>query len=159
MGFNEDLIVHFRKNRGVITEGPFTGRDVLLLTTTGASSGQPRTHPLVYMRDGDQYLIIASKGGAPTHPAWYHNLREHPEVIVEVDRRSSRRGPPRSRADPGAAGCTTTPRRSTRASRNTSRRRRARSPRCCWSASILFGDLPPLARGTRALRELASRWR
>lgn len=84
MGFNEDLIAHFRKNRGVILEGPFTGRPVLLLTTTGARSGEPRTTPLVYSPDGDRFLIIASMGGAPTHPAWYHNLRAHPEAIVEV---------------------------------------------------------------------------
>lgn len=84
MAFNDDLITHFRKNKGVIYEGPFTGRDVLLLTTTGAKSGRPRTHPLVYTRDGDRYLIIASKGGAPTHPSWYHNVRAHPEVTVEV---------------------------------------------------------------------------
>ena len=84
MGFNEDLIAQFRANRGVITAGPFTGRDVLLLTTTGAKSGEPRTHPLACMRDGERYLIIASKGGAPTHPSWYHNLRKHPEVTVEV---------------------------------------------------------------------------
>jgi deazaflavin-dependent oxidoreductase (nitroreductase family) len=84
MAFNDDLIAHFRKNRGVITEGPFTGRDVLLLTTTGAKSGARRTHPLVYTKDGDRYLIIASKGGSPTHPSWYHNVRAHPVVIVEV---------------------------------------------------------------------------
>ena len=84
MAFNDELIAYYRKNRGVISEGPFTGRDLLLLTTTGATSGQPRTHPLAYTRDGDRYLIIASKGGAPTHPAWYHNLRNHPAVTVEV---------------------------------------------------------------------------
>lgn len=84
MAFNDDLIAQFRKNHGTITEGPFTGRDVLLLTTTGAKSGAPRTHPLAYTRDGDRYLIIASKSGAPTHPSWYHNIRAHPEVTVEV---------------------------------------------------------------------------
>lgn len=84
MGWNDDLIAHFRKNRGVITEGPFTGRPVLLLTTTGKKTGQPRTNPLVYTREGDGYLIIASKGGAPTSPDWYYNLLEHPEVTVEV---------------------------------------------------------------------------
>jgi len=84
VGFNDELVDQFRRNRGVITAGPFTGRDVLVLTTTGAKSGLPRSNPLVYMRDGDRYLIIASKGGAPTHPAWYHNLRRHPEVTVEV---------------------------------------------------------------------------
>lgn len=84
MGFNEELVAQFRRNRGVITEGPFTGRDVLVLTTTGAKTGLPRSNPLVYACDGDRYLIIASKGGAPTNPAWYHNLRRHPEVTVEV---------------------------------------------------------------------------
>jgi len=84
MGFNDELVAQFRRNRGVITAGPFTGRDVLVLTTTGAKTGLPRSNPLVYMRDGERYLIIASKGGAPTHPAWYHNLRRHPEVTVEV---------------------------------------------------------------------------
>ena len=84
MAFNDELIAYYRKNRGVISEGPFTGRDLLLLTTTGATSGQPRTHPLAYTRDGDRYLIVASKGGAPSHPAWYHNLRKHHEVTVEV---------------------------------------------------------------------------
>lgn len=82
--FNEGLIAHFRKNRGTITEGPFTGRDVLLLTTTGKKTGQPRTHPLVYTEDGERLVVIASKGGAPTHPDWYHNLRALPEVTVEV---------------------------------------------------------------------------
>jgi deazaflavin-dependent oxidoreductase (nitroreductase family) len=104
VAFNDDLIAHFRKNRGVVTEGPFAGRDLLVLTTTGAKSGKPRTHPLVYTRDGGRYVIIASKGGAPTHPAWYHNLRAHPVVIVEVGSEEFRakatpvaRGPERRR--------------------------------------------------------------
>lgn len=84
MGFNDDLIAHYRKNRGVVTEGPFTGRPVLLLTTTGRISGREHTTPLVYSREGDGYLVIASKGGAPTHPDWYRNLLQHPEVTVEV---------------------------------------------------------------------------
>ena len=56
MAFNDDLIAHFRKNRRVITEGPFTGREVLLLTATGAKSGARRTHPLVHTKDGDRSL-------------------------------------------------------------------------------------------------------
>ena len=78
------LITDFRANGGHVTGGPFAGRPVLLLTTTGAKSGQPRLAPLVYSRDGDGYVIVASKGGAPTHPAWYHNLLAHPLVTVEV---------------------------------------------------------------------------
>jgi deazaflavin-dependent oxidoreductase (nitroreductase family) len=78
------LIADFRAHGGQVTSGPFAGRPVLLLTTKGAKSGQPRLAPLVYSRDGDHYIIVASKGGAPTHPAWYHNLLANPVVTVEV---------------------------------------------------------------------------
>ena len=78
------LIVDYRANGGQVTRGPFAGRPVLLLTTTGARSGLPRLAPLVYSRDGDGYVIVASKGGAPTHPGWYHNLLVNPVVTVEV---------------------------------------------------------------------------
>jgi deazaflavin-dependent oxidoreductase (nitroreductase family) len=57
---------------------------MMLLTTTGAKSGQPRTTPLVHTRSGDDLVIIASKGGDPKHPAWYHNLVANPTVEVEV---------------------------------------------------------------------------
>lgn len=60
------------------------GMPVLLLTTTGRKSGQPRTTTLVYVRDGDDYLLAASKGGADSHPAWYFNLEVEPEVGVQV---------------------------------------------------------------------------
>jgi deazaflavin-dependent oxidoreductase (nitroreductase family) len=60
------------------------GVPTLLLTTTGRRSGQPRTTPLIYGRDGDRYLIVASRGGAPSHPDWYENLVAHPEVQVQV---------------------------------------------------------------------------
>ncbi len=56
----------------------------LLLTTTGRKSGEPRTTPLVYGRDGDDYVVVASQGGRPTHPAWYLNLAENPVVNVQV---------------------------------------------------------------------------
>jgi len=56
----------------------------LLLTTTGAKSGLPRTLGLNYRRDGDNFVIVASKGGVPTNPNWYHNLKAHPEVTVEI---------------------------------------------------------------------------
>jgi deazaflavin-dependent oxidoreductase (nitroreductase family) len=81
--FNRALIKDLRTN-GKATSGPFLGRDVLILTTKGAKSGDVRETPLVYTRDGNHHVIIASKGGAPTHPAWYHNLVKHPEVTVEV---------------------------------------------------------------------------
>ena len=60
------------------------GRDVLILTTKGAKSGEIRETPLVYTRDGQHHVIVASKGGAPTHPSWFHNLQKHPEVTLEV---------------------------------------------------------------------------
>jgi deazaflavin-dependent oxidoreductase (nitroreductase family) len=81
--FNRGLIGDLRAN-GKPTSGPFLGRDVLILTTKGARSGDVRENPLVYTRDGDHYVIVASKGGSPTHPAWYHNIVKHPEVTVEV---------------------------------------------------------------------------
>jgi deazaflavin-dependent oxidoreductase (nitroreductase family) len=82
--FNERVVDDFRAHKGQITSGPFTGRSLLLLTTKGAKTGAERTNPLAYTRDGDRFVIVASKGGAPTNPAWYHNLRTHPDVTVEV---------------------------------------------------------------------------
>ncbi len=81
--WNRKIIEEFRTNGGKVG-GIWEGRPLLLLTTTGAKSGQPRTHPMMYMRDGDRLFVFASKGGAPTNPAWYHNLLAHPEVTVEV---------------------------------------------------------------------------
>jgi len=78
--FNKNLRAH----GGKATSGPFHGRDVLILTTKGAKSGEIRENPVVFTRRGDHYVIVASKGGAPTHPSWYHNLLKHPEVTVEV---------------------------------------------------------------------------
>lgn len=82
LDFNRDLVKDIRAN-GKATSGPFLGKDVLVLTTKGANSGEVRETPLVYSRDGDHIVIVASKGGAPTHPSWYHNLVKHPEVTVE----------------------------------------------------------------------------
>ncbi len=65
---------------GHIWEGVTT----LLLTTTGRRSGQARTTPLIYGRDGDRYVVVASRGGAPQHPAWYENLAARAEVTVQV---------------------------------------------------------------------------
>jgi deazaflavin-dependent oxidoreductase (nitroreductase family) len=79
--YNRKLIEDFRANRG---DGPFAGRPLLLLTTTGAKSGQPRTTPMMYVPDGERILVIASNAGAAAHPDWYHNLLAHPEVTVEA---------------------------------------------------------------------------
>ena len=82
--FNRNLVADLRANHGKATSGPFVGRDLLILTTRGARSGEQRATPLVYTRDGDLYVIVASKGGAPTNPHWFHNLRAHPDVTIEV---------------------------------------------------------------------------
>jgi deazaflavin-dependent oxidoreductase (nitroreductase family) len=81
--FNQRIIEEFRANGGVVG-GPFRGAPMLLLTTTGAKSGRQRVNPLVYLPDGDRFVIIASKGGAPTNPDWYHNLLANPETTIEV---------------------------------------------------------------------------
>jgi deazaflavin-dependent oxidoreductase (nitroreductase family) len=81
--WNRGIIEEFRANGGQVG-GMWEGRPLLLLTTTGAKSGQRRTIPTMYLRDGDRLLVFASKGGAPTNPDWYHNLVAHPEVTVEV---------------------------------------------------------------------------
>ena|SRR2546421_8271485 len=81
--FNRAIIEEFRANDGKVG-GSFEGAPVLLLTSTGARSGQRRTTPLMYMPDGERMVIFASKGGAPTNPAWYHNLRANPSATVEV---------------------------------------------------------------------------
>ena len=60
------------------------GTQTLILTTTGRRSGEPRVLPLIYGRQGDDYLLVASKGGAPQHPGWYLNLQANPEVEVQV---------------------------------------------------------------------------
>ncbi|TMB86020.1 MAG: nitroreductase family deazaflavin-dependent oxidoreductase [Chloroflexi bacterium] len=82
--FNRNLIADLRAHGGKATSGPFFGRDVLIITTKGAKSGEVRENPLVYTRDGNKYVIVASKGGAPTNPSWYHNLVAHPEVTIEL---------------------------------------------------------------------------
>ena len=75
--FNANVVEEFRANRGVVG-GPFAGRSMLLLHTTGARSGEPRLSPLVYVTVDGRMLIIASYAGAPSDPAWAHNLRARP---------------------------------------------------------------------------------
>lgn len=81
--WNAMVIREFRANGGVMG-GQFSGTPLLLLHTTGARSGKAYVSPLAYTRDGDRIVIIASKGGAPENPAWYHNLRANPQVKVEL---------------------------------------------------------------------------
>ena len=81
--FNQQLINEFRANNGKVT-GMFADAPLMLLTTTGARSGQPRVSPLVYTTEADRIVIIASNGGAATNPSWYHNVLAHPGVTVEL---------------------------------------------------------------------------
>jgi deazaflavin-dependent oxidoreductase (nitroreductase family) len=81
--FNANVIAEFRANEGHVG-GMFEHMPILLLHHTGAKSGQSRINPVAYLEDEGRYVIIASKGGAPSHPAWYHNLKAHPSASIEV---------------------------------------------------------------------------
>jgi len=84
---NTRIIQEFRTNHGKVG-GYFEGRPLLLLTMRGAKTGRERTTPLAYLADGERYVIFATKGGAPTNPAWYYNVAANPDVTIEVgDRR------------------------------------------------------------------------
>jgi deazaflavin-dependent oxidoreductase (nitroreductase family) len=80
--FNAGIIDEFRSNGGAVSRG--FGTDLVLLHSTGARSGAQRIHPVLALRDGDAWLIAASKGGSPEHPAWFHNLVAHPDASVEA---------------------------------------------------------------------------
>jgi deazaflavin-dependent oxidoreductase (nitroreductase family) len=81
--FGDEHIRQYRETGGEYGHD-WRGTQTLLLTTTGRKSGEPRTTPLIYGRHGDDYLIVASKGGADEAPGWYENLRQHPEVELQV---------------------------------------------------------------------------
>jgi deazaflavin-dependent oxidoreductase (nitroreductase family) len=80
---NTQIVAEFRANHGKVG-GHFEGAPLLLLHTLGARSGRRIVKPMMYLRDGDRYLVFASKGGAPENPAWYHNVVANPEVEIEV---------------------------------------------------------------------------
>jgi len=80
--WNQAVIEEFRANAGEVRA--FRQQPLLLLTHVGARSGIERTNPLAYFRDGDRYVIVASKGGAPTNPDWYRNLVVNPDASIEV---------------------------------------------------------------------------
>src|SRR5579859_3982326 len=81
--WNRRIIEEFRMHEGKVG-GQFEGTPLLLLTTTGAKSGQQRVNPLTYLLDSGRLFVFAAKGGSPTNPDWYHNLVAHPHVIVEI---------------------------------------------------------------------------
>jgi deazaflavin-dependent oxidoreductase (nitroreductase family) len=79
--FNDDIVTKFRANGGKVAE---FGGDLLLLTTTGAKSGEPRLSPLAYLTVDGRTIIFGSYAGAPKHPAWVHNLRANERAHIEV---------------------------------------------------------------------------
>jgi F420H(2)-dependent quinone reductase len=78
----------YRASGGRLGHKPPFAPPMLLLDHVGARSGVRRTSPLVYTRDGEDYVLVASKGGYPRHPAWFHNLRAHPDTTIQVGRRT-----------------------------------------------------------------------
>jgi deazaflavin-dependent oxidoreductase (nitroreductase family) len=102
MLFGQEHIDRYRATDG--EDGhEWQGTQALLLTTTGRRSGNEITHPLIYGRHGDDYLVVASKGGAPQHPAWYHNHEANPEDEIQVKgdkmRAHARTATPEEKAD------------------------------------------------------------
>jgi deazaflavin-dependent oxidoreductase (nitroreductase family) len=81
--FNAQIIDEFHANEGRVG-GMFEGMPLLLLHHTGAKSGKNRINPLAYQSDDGRYVVFASKGGAPTNPDWYHNLKAQPNVTIEL---------------------------------------------------------------------------
>ena len=81
--FNTQIIDEFHANEGRVG-GTFESTPLLLLHHTGAKSGKSRINPLAYQLDAGRYVVFASKGGAPTNPDWYHNLKAHPDTTIEV---------------------------------------------------------------------------
>lgn len=81
--FNKQVIDEFRANEGKVG-GRFEGAPMIVVHHRGARSGTERVTPLVYQADGDDWVVFASKAGAPTNPAWYHNLKANPETTIEV---------------------------------------------------------------------------
>jgi deazaflavin-dependent oxidoreductase (nitroreductase family) len=81
--WNAQIIEEFRSNEGRLG-GQFEGSPMLLLTTTGAKTGQKRVNPMMYLSEDGSTYVFASKAGAPTNPDWYHNLVANPQVTVEI---------------------------------------------------------------------------
>ena len=82
--FGDEHVRSYRETGGELGHDWKEGSSTLLLTTKGSKSGQPRTTPLIYGRSGDDYLVVASKGGSDEPPAWYRNLQAHPEAELQV---------------------------------------------------------------------------
>jgi deazaflavin-dependent oxidoreductase (nitroreductase family) len=79
----DEHVARYRETDGEVGYD-WNGAPTLLLTTAGRRTGEARTHPLIFGRDGDDLLVVASVGGGPKHPAWYHNLEANPHAVVQV---------------------------------------------------------------------------
>jgi deazaflavin-dependent oxidoreductase (nitroreductase family) len=82
--FGDEHVRRYRETGGAVGHLWREGSTILLLTTAGRKTGEKRTVPLIYAKDGDRYVIIASKGGAPEHPGWYQNIEKDPDVELQV---------------------------------------------------------------------------
>jgi len=83
--WTRSLIADMREHGGRPSSGPMAGKPLIVLTSIGAKSGEPRTAIVTYHKDGDRWAIAASKGGDPKDPQWFRNLEVHPDVTIEVD--------------------------------------------------------------------------
>lgn len=86
--FEEDLIADMRAHGGAVTAGPLAGHPLLIMTSEGARSGNPRRAILTYSRDGDDFVVAGTASGSPRDPAWLHNIEVHPDVRIEVNTQS-----------------------------------------------------------------------
>jgi deazaflavin-dependent oxidoreductase (nitroreductase family) len=82
--FGDEHVRRYRETAGQVGHIWREGSTILLLATIGRKSGKPSTTPLIYAQDGDRYVIVASKGGAPEHPGWYRNLEKTPVVELQI---------------------------------------------------------------------------
>lgn len=85
--FEDNLIADMRAHDGKVTTGPLAGNPLMVMTSKGAKSGKPRRAILTFTRDGADYVVAGSKGGAPNDPAWLHNVQANPKVTVEAENR------------------------------------------------------------------------
>lgn len=85
--FESALIEDMRQHDGAVTQGPLAGHPLLVMTTTGAKSGEPRRAILTFSRDGEDYVVAGTAAGSPRDPSWLHNLRTNPEIELEAENR------------------------------------------------------------------------
>ena len=82
--FEDAIVADMRAHDGHVTSGPLAGHPLLIMTSIGAKSGEPRRAIVTYSRDGDTYIVAGTAGGAPKDPPWVHNIRANPNVTIEV---------------------------------------------------------------------------